>query len=95
MSGARGARSKDKKGPLAGTPRLVVPARLRLVDFGVEVEPWVLVNSAARSCWRTYDWGQNVRAMRSQKPISTHTLAKRSFSSQISPSPTEQEKTWW
>ena len=57
MGGKRGAISKVKKGPLEGIPRLVVPARLRLVDFGVEVEPWVLVNNAARSCWRTYDWG--------------------------------------
>lgn len=49
MGGNEGARSKDKKGPLGGTPRLVVPARLKLVDFGVGIEPWVLVNSAARS----------------------------------------------
>ena len=47
--GKEGARSKDKKGPLEGTPRLVVPARLKLVDFGVGAEPWVLVNNAARS----------------------------------------------
>ncbi len=49
IGGKEGARSKDKKGPLEGTPRLVVPARLKLVDFRVGVEPWVLVNNAARS----------------------------------------------
>jgi hypothetical protein len=51
-----GARSKDKKGPLGSTPRLVVPVRLTPVDFGVGVELWVLVNNAARSRWKTCDW---------------------------------------
>jgi len=55
IGGREGGRSKDKKGPLGGTPRLVVPARLRLVDFGVGAELWVLVNNAARSCWKTCD----------------------------------------
>lgn len=49
IGGKEGARSKAKKGPLEGTPRLVVPARLKLVDFGAGVGLWALVNNAARS----------------------------------------------
>lgn len=48
-SGGKGGASKDKKGPLEDTPRLVVPARLKLVDFGVGAEPCIFVNNAARA----------------------------------------------
>jgi len=49
MGGKEGAGSKHKKGPFGCTPRLVVPERLTPVDFGGEVELWVLVNNEALS----------------------------------------------